>query len=308
MTTVIITRPQPVVAQAAAVYQAAGLQAVQAPCFDVVTNPSVRAEWLRLPADVWVILSVHAMTHALQLAPDWQPPAATRVIAVGPAVVQAWQQRFSHPIDCHPAMNSEGVIELLQAAQPQSVKILTTLGGREAIRQHCMADAISYHQVNTYLLAPLPVEAALRPAFDDPSNAPVLTATSVGILQQLQASLSESLWAMVLTWPLVVGSKRIAQAAEQMGFSVIKQAASPRDAHMCQAVLAAKESLNRIAVCDECQSEFYEQSSKMTLLCPECAHWLYGHENCDHNFAKGRCKKCYWDGSETDQISSIKKG
>lgn len=52
--------------------------------------------------------------------------------------------------------------------------------------------------------------------------------------------------------------------------------------------------------CDECGSEFYIDSSKMSALCPECAHQLYGYENCDHEFRDGRCIYCYWDGSRSD--------
>ena len=52
-----------------------------------------------------------------------------------------------------------------------------------------------------------------------------------------------------------------------------------------------------IVNCDECESPFFEEKSKMSNLCPECSNRLYGYENCSHSFVKGKCKKCGWNGS-----------
>jgi len=49
--------------------------------------------------------------------------------------------------------------------------------------------------------------------------------------------------------------------------------------------------------CNECGSAYQAEASKMEALCPECAHRLYGYENCLHEMENGRCKKCGWDGS-----------
>jgi predicted RNA-binding Zn-ribbon protein involved in translation (DUF1610 family) len=64
---------------------------------------------------------------------------------------------------------------------------------------------------------------------------------------------------------------------------------------------------NILNICDECGSEYYKSTSKMTNLCPECSHFLYGYINCDHNFERGRCLKCFWDGSVSDYIKHLKK-
>ena len=58
-------------------------------------------------------------------------------------------------------------------------------------------------------------------------------------------------------------------------------------------------------ICDECGSEFLLSSSKMKALCPECAHILYGYENCGHVFKNGRCEKCLWDGSKSHFTKNI---
>lgn len=67
-----------------------------------------------------------------------------------------------------------------------------------------------------------------------------------------------------------------------------------------------KELDNETASCDECNSLFYVSTSKMNSLCPECSHYIYGYENCNHNFIDGRCEKCYWDGSISNYVKTLK--
>jgi hypothetical protein len=58
--------------------------------------------------------------------------------------------------------------------------------------------------------------------------------------------------------------------------------------------------------CDECCSTYLRCMSRMTALCPECAHRLYGFENCKHHFHSGRCKDCGWDGSVSEYVKRLK--
>ena len=64
--------------------------------------------------------------------------------------------------------------------------------------------------------------------------------------------------------------------------------------------------LNReeLGICDECGSEFIKSKSKMTSLCPECAHALYGYENCNHIMKDGKCMICLWNGNQSEYIKS----
>ncbi|MEN9488332.1 MAG: hypothetical protein RL494_597 [Bacteroidota bacterium] len=57
-------------------------------------------------------------------------------------------------------------------------------------------------------------------------------------------------------------------------------------------------------ICSECQSEFYVATSKMENLCPECAFYLYGYKNCEHQFENERCVKCYWNGNHSDYMKN----
>lgn len=72
-------------------------------------------------------------------------------------------------------------------------------------------------------------------------------------------------------------------------------------------MLETEKCDNEIVVCDECGSEYLASSSKMVSLCPECAHVLYGYENCDHEFKDGKCTLCLWDGSRSDYINKLLK-
>ncbi|MCP4120206.1 MAG: hypothetical protein GY751_00445 [Bacteroidetes bacterium] len=63
-----------------------------------------------------------------------------------------------------------------------------------------------------------------------------------------------------------------------------------------------------VKICIECGSKYYMNSSEMAELCPECAHYLYGKKNCDHQFNFNRCVRCFWDGSVSKQVRQIKKG
>ncbi|MCD1116824.1 hypothetical protein [Chryseobacterium turcicum] len=63
---------------------------------------------------------------------------------------------------------------------------------------------------------------------------------------------------------------------------------------------------NEIRKCEECQSEYFSTTSKMSNLCPECSHILYNYENCTHVFENKRCIKCYWNGNTTEYLKKRK--
>ncbi|RZK90628.1 MAG: hypothetical protein EOO62_34800 [Hymenobacter sp.] len=60
-------------------------------------------------------------------------------------------------------------------------------------------------------------------------------------------------------------------------------------------------------VCDECGSSYYAHASRMSKLCPECSHYLYGYPNCPHSFRAGRYQLCHWDGSTTQFIAKLRQ-
>jgi len=238
MTTVIVTRPVTAIEQSSQIYKEAGFDVFQAPSYDIQTNESVQPQWLNSAADTWIILSVHALTHALKLEPKLNPSTHTNIIAVGPAVKNLWQQHFNHPIRFHPSMNSEGVIELLKIIKPQSVKILTAENGRNLIKSYCMQAQISYSQINTYLRIPLKIDVEkLTTLYRDKTESPtILTATSGNVLQHFYSQLTQPLQHQVKFKPLIVGAQRIAQLATSLGFTQVYVANSPSDECMCMQV------------------------------------------------------------------------
>ena len=62
-----------------------------------------------------------------------------------------------------------------------------------------------------------------------------------------------------------------------------------------------------ISICTECDSEYLKSASKLKALCPECAHLLYGYDNCKHIFKDGKCINCLWNGHKSDYIKSLMK-
>ncbi|WBX78142.1 hypothetical protein PG911_07755 [Tenacibaculum ovolyticum] len=56
--------------------------------------------------------------------------------------------------------------------------------------------------------------------------------------------------------------------------------------------------------CDECNSEYYNDSSKVIRLCPECSFRLYNYDNCKHKFENGRCIICYWNGNISNYLKN----
>jgi predicted RNA-binding Zn-ribbon protein involved in translation (DUF1610 family) len=70
--------------------------------------------------------------------------------------------------------------------------------------------------------------------------------------------------------------------------------------------MKVEEYESEITLCNECVSEYYSLTSKMSNLCPECSHILYGYENCNHEFINSRCEKCFWNGNTSEYLKRIK--
>jgi|TARA_B110000902_G_scaffold184368_1_gene208714 predicted RNA-binding Zn-ribbon protein involved in translation (DUF1610 family) len=78
-----------------------------------------------------------------------------------------------------------------------------------------------------------------------------------------------------------------------------------RTTHSPTVVLHIMEK--EIKICDECESEYFAASSKMMKLCPDCSHFLYDYENCNHIFENDRCVNCHWNGKSSKYILSKKE-
>ncbi len=58
-------------------------------------------------------------------------------------------------------------------------------------------------------------------------------------------------------------------------------------------------------VCEECESPYFADGSKMMGLCANCAHKLYSYPNCIHDFKNGVCLNCGWNGQEPSYIKTL---
>lgn len=63
--------------------------------------------------------------------------------------------------------------------------------------------------------------------------------------------------------------------------------------------------LKRSLRCDECGSHYSADAATMSILCPECAHWLYRRPTCHHELDSDGCNQCRWDGSRTSRILKV---
>ncbi|MGV3612387.1 MAG: hypothetical protein ACO1N0_15620 [Fluviicola sp.] len=62
----------------------------------------------------------------------------------------------------------------------------------------------------------------------------------------------------------------------------------------------------KLAVCEECESDYFAKTSEMMSMCPDCSHYLYNYPNCVHEFENGRCIHCYWNGNTSEYLRKIK--
>lgn len=224
----ILTRPRSKMAQAMADYQAKGWSCIEAPCIDTITTPGLKPEWLASAeqAPCLVVLSSHAIHHARQIKPDFRVSHPERVIAVGPAVQQAWQQTFGQTI-IDAGGDSEAVIALLEQRDVRRLTVLTAAGGRELIKSHALKHRIDYHQINCYQRIRLALDVQQWQQALHQGDV-ILTATSGQIIHHIKQQLPDDLWQSLLSQAVVVPSKRVASVAAQTGFTdvVLAEAAS----------------------------------------------------------------------------------
>jgi predicted RNA-binding Zn-ribbon protein involved in translation (DUF1610 family) len=67
------------------------------------------------------------------------------------------------------------------------------------------------------------------------------------------------------------------------------------------------KEIDKIKICDECESPFVVEDSQMKNLCPECSSILYGYQNCEHIFLEQQCVNCNWNGNTSEYLRSLKE-
>ncbi len=236
---VVITRPRNRVDQSQAQYRAEGYATLAMPCFDIaaVQQPGHSlAEWLQLRPDAVVFTSVNAVQHAWQQNPDLVWPAHAVPCAIGPAVARALRKHITQtPIAEPDSADSEGMLELLDALKPSAVTLVSAPDGRTLIARHAEARGWPVKMFYVYRRQPLTFDADTLKALQAQHLHVALHFTSAAALHHWFNQMPENMHEALRSRPLVSGSARIDAAAQALGFSHRRIAASPADADMIAA-------------------------------------------------------------------------
>jgi uroporphyrinogen-III synthase len=214
--TVLVTRPA---AQAASLCEQITQRGGTAIAF-----PSVEIEAVAATAasghDLVVFVSVNAVAHGVHLI---EKGPTTRVAAIGKATAAALAQT-SLPADIIPegSFNSEALLAHpdLTLASGARVLIVRGAGGRELLQETFAARGLIVETREVYQRVKPVVDDAVRNALEQRwvnEGIDVVTATSIETLHNLLEMLSERGRQLLRETPLLVASRRIAEAAAASG-------------------------------------------------------------------------------------------
>lgn len=214
--TVLVTRPAAQAESLCAHIEAAGATALRFPAIAIEPTACARAE----PFDLAVFVSVNAVAHGRHLLPS---DGSSRVAAIGSATAAALREAGVR-VDFVPQAEatSESLLSLpeLMAGGIERVLIVRGAGGRELMRQTFEARGLQVQTREVYRRVRPTVEDTLRDSIEahwlDP-GIDVVTATSVETLRNLDAMLTECGRNLLRRSALLVASRRIWEAALQIG-------------------------------------------------------------------------------------------
>ncbi|HEX2494393.1 MAG TPA: uroporphyrinogen-III synthase [Steroidobacter sp.] len=213
---VLVTRPEPQCGVLCAEIERLGGVAAALPAIVIRPLESAPVE----DFDLIVFVSVNAVEHGARLV---RKTARTRIAAIGRATAAALAAA-NLPADIVPeaGFDSEALLARPELAHTPSMRaaIIRGEGGRELLRETLLARGATVEMREVYRRE--------RPNIDPPRLAQiesyweedgfdVVTLTSVQTLQHLQEMLSQRGRELLCTTPLLVASRRIADAALAAG-------------------------------------------------------------------------------------------
>ena len=191
------------------------------------------------PCELLIFISRNAVTHGASLLQRY--PQA-RLAAVGTATARALE-KLGHSPDAVPPAGSSSEALLahpLLLAPPAHVTLVRGQGGRELLQDTLIARGTEVTLVEAYSRRPVQPDAAALQQLQQhwQSDAiQVITATSVDVLQALQATLPEELFTGLQDITLLCGSARIAEAASASGWRGERVIArSPQESELLDAL------------------------------------------------------------------------
>ena len=226
---ILVTRPAGQAQRLCRMIELAGGRAEHLPLIGIEALPCEAPE----KADILIFVSANAVRHGAHCAAG----VSCAVAAIGQATASALRSRNIIPDIVPPGMaDSESLLAMpqLRDVAGKTVVIVRGEGGRELLADTLARRGAHVHYRECYrrvALSPDPgrLEALLCGGID------LVSVTSVGILEALDAALDDRLRDCLRGVPMLVISDRIAQRARALGIATVIRAA-PGDENLVQAM------------------------------------------------------------------------
>lgn len=239
---VLVTRPQPAAMQLAQLIEQYGGTAICLPGVELVASSETEPSLVHLDQltadDIIIFTSANAVHYAIERKPAARWPPTSVLIAVGQRTAKTlFDAGLKNVLLPATGADSESVLQLpiLQALAGRKILIACAGGGRQLLQSELTARGASVYPVFLYQRNPPAADAEILSEIKLAIDQLVVTASSVTILQNITDLLGPD----VLTRPLCVISKRIAEQARQLGYQQIHLASGPDDQALVAAVIAA---------------------------------------------------------------------
>ncbi len=247
----LVTRPSGQAEPLCRLIEAAGGRAIRLPLLAVApAKPSAATRAAldgSLAYDVMVFVSRNAVRYGVPvLRPLLGGMVHCAVIGVGPATFEALAEAGLMPVRVPPATeaSSEGLLGLGIFTAPQivgkQVLIVRGVGGRDTLAATLRQRGAQVRYAEVYRRTPREIDLAAALADGEPPQVSLIT--SVEGLEHFAKLIRAQGRSGFLAMPLAALSRRIAQRAEQMGFSgAVAVAAQASDAGLLDALVSLRQ-------------------------------------------------------------------
>jgi len=230
-TLVLITRPLPKGQELAALFQAAGINSLLAPAFEIqLRDGDYLSEYQQLfQADNLYLIfpSVNAVAGFAKglRAAVLKLPVQAECIAVGPATADALKKQGMQNISCPKGITSEALLELPGIQQAvnsmANIAIITAPGGRDLIEKTLQGRGCKAHNITVYQRRTLALPSEVGDIIDSRVSLDSIFTSS----QALKVAFTE--WPEAIAEKLSKGqslvlSKRLQRQALDYGIKVVR--------------------------------------------------------------------------------------
>ncbi len=229
---ILVTRPVGQADNLCGLIEQQGGVALRFPTLEIVEHrPEATVLAAASQSDWLIFTSTNAVDFAIK-AFNGKMPALPKIAAVGKATAQALENA-AWQVDCVPAteFSSEGLLAeaALQAVSNQNCFIVRGVGGRDKLEQGLRSRGahVAYLEVYRRQQPKIDNRDLVKRIAEQQLDA--LTITSIEALQNLLTMLDSVSAKQLQTLLLVAASQRIAEAAEQLGFTQIAVSQQPTD-------------------------------------------------------------------------------